>query len=82
MLQSSIKQYFYHVSIVVIVNMEARYVIKIHGKDVLFLVVLLVIGVIEHRGWCSPNGEGFVLPLVKNPCKIYKTIVDGTLIPS
>jgi len=53
----------------VIVNIVMRCVIKLYGKYVLLLTALLVIGVIEHRGWCSPKGEGFVTSLVKNPCK-------------
>jgi len=35
----------------------------------LFSGVLLVIGVFEHQGWCSPKGEDSVTALVKNPCK-------------
>ena len=35
----------------------------------MFSIVMLVIGVIEHRGWCSPKGKGFVTTLVKNSCK-------------
>jgi len=26
-----------------------------------FSVVLLVVGIIEHRGQCSPKGDGFVI---------------------
>jgi len=52
-----------------IVNTATSYVIKLHGKYVLFLVVMLVIGVIKHQGWCSPKGEGSVTALVKIPCK-------------
>jgi len=55
----------------VIVNTATSYVIKLYEKYVLFSVVLLVIGVIEHRGWCSAKGEGFVITLVKIHEKIY-----------
>jgi len=52
----------------VIVNNIMSYVINLYGQYVLFSVVLLVIGVIEHRGWCSPKGEGTVITLLKIPC--------------
>jgi len=52
-----------------IVNNATLYVIKLHGKYVLFLVVMLVICVIEHQGQCFPKGEGSVTTLVKIPCK-------------
>ena len=52
-----------------IVYIATRCVIKLHGKYVLFSVVLLVIGFIEHRGRFSPTGEGFVTTLVKIQCK-------------
>jgi len=44
-------------------------VINIHGQYVLVSAPLLVVGVIEHRGRCSPKGEGSVKNLVKNSCK-------------
>jgi len=76
MLQSSNKRYGFHVSTIVIVNTAMSYVIKLHGQYVLFSIVLLVIGVIEHRGQCSPKGEGSVIALVKIPCKnIYMATV-------
>ena len=43
-----------------IVNTPMRYVIKIHRKYVSFSILLLVIGVIGHREWCSPRGENYV----------------------
>jgi len=49
-----------------------------------FLAVLFVIGIIEHRGWCSPKGKGSVIALVKIPCE-YIYIYDhgdGTHIPT
>jgi len=64
----------------VIVNITAIYVIKLHGQYVLFSMVMLVIGTIKHRGRCSPKGEGFVTTLVKIPCKyiyIYMATVMG-----
>jgi len=64
---------------VVIVNIATSYVIKLYGQYLLLLAVLLVIGVIEHRGWCSPKGWGSVTALVKNSCKIYTTMVMGHL---
>lgn len=66
----------------VIVNIATSYAIKLHGKYALFSMVLLVIGVIEHQGRCSPKGEGLVTTLVKIHVKIYKTMIDGTHIPS
>jgi len=33
-----------------------------------FLQQLVVIGVVEHQGWSSSKGEGFVITLVKIPC--------------
>jgi len=53
----------------VIVNTVMSCVIKFHGKYFLFSVVLAVIGVIEHRGHCSPKGEASVIALVNNSCK-------------
>jgi len=41
-----------------IVNSSISCVINLHGQYVLFSTVLLVIGVIEQRGWCSPKGGG------------------------
>jgi len=38
------------------------------GSMFQFLVVLLVIGVIEEQGWCSPKGECYVITLDKNTC--------------
>jgi len=38
------------------VNATSSYVTKIHGQH-----VFLVISVVEHRGWCSPKGEGFLI---------------------
>ena len=38
------------------------------GNMFSFLAVLLVVGVIQHSGWCSLKGEGFVIALVKIPC--------------
>jgi len=55
----------------VILNNATSYVIKLHVQYVLFSEVLLVIGVSEHRGECSPKGDGSVTTLFKNPCKIY-----------
>jgi len=57
----------------VIANTAMTCVIKQHGQYVLLSVVLLVICVSEHRGWCSPKGEGYVTTLAKNSCKIYMT---------
>jgi len=37
----------------------------------LFSAVFLVIGVIEHRGHCSPKGEGSITALVKIHVNIY-----------
>jgi len=53
----------------IIVNTTMSCVIKLHGKYVLFSVVLLGIGVIEHRRWCPPKGEGYVTSLVKIPSR-------------
>jgi len=53
----------------VFVNTAMSFVINIHGKNVLFLVVLLVIGVIECRGWFLAKGQGSITTLVKNTCK-------------
>ena len=52
-----------------IVNNATIYVINLHGQYVLFLAVLLVTCVIEHRGRCSPKGDGSITALVKIPCK-------------
>jgi len=54
----------------VTVNPKTSSVINIHGKNVLFLAVLLIIGVIEGRGWFSTKGEGSITTLVKNTRKI------------
>jgi len=62
-------------SAMVIVNIATRCVIKLHGKYIFLLIVLLVVGIIKHQGRCSPKGEGFVAALVKNSSKKYKTIV-------
>ena len=69
MLQSSSKCYDCRVLAVVIVNIVTSCVTRLHGKYVFFSVVLLVMGVIEHRGQCSPKGKGSITSLVKNPCK-------------
>ena len=49
-----------------ILNTATNRVIKLHGQYVFISIVMLVIGVIEHRGWCSPFS---VTTLVKIPCK-------------
>jgi len=56
-------------SIVVIVNTATSCVIKLRRQYALVFSRLLVVGVIEHRGQCSPKWEGFIKTLVKNPCK-------------
>lgn len=53
----------------VIVNAKTCSIINIHRKNVLILEVLLVISVIEGRGWFSTKGEGSIITLVKNTCK-------------
>ena len=66
-----------------IVNTATSYFIKLHVHYVLCSVVFLVIGVIEHRGRCSPKGEGSITTQVKIPCKkIYKATVMGHVFPS
>jgi len=59
----------------VIVNTAMSYVINLHGQYVLYLVVFLVIGAIEHRGQCSLKGVGFVTTLIKKPVFIWFTMV-------
>ena len=51
-----------------IVNTTMSFVINFHGQYVSFSAVLLVIGVTEQWGWCSPKGEGYVTTMVKIPC--------------
>ena len=50
------------------VNNVMSCVINLHRKCVLFSMVCGFVGVIEHRGWCSPKREGSVTTLVKIPC--------------
>jgi len=52
-------------STMIFVNNATSYVTKLHGKYVLFSMILLVIGFIEHKGRCSPKGEGYIIALVK-----------------
>lgn len=60
---------FFILSRYFIVNTATSCVINLYGEYVLFSVALLVIGVIQHWGWCSPKGEGSVTTLVNIPCK-------------
>jgi len=50
-------------SAVIIVNTTMSCVIKLHGQYVFLSAILLVVGVVEHRGRCSPKGEDFVIAL-------------------
>jgi len=38
------------------------------GNMFFFLIVLLILGVIEHRGRFPPKGESSVTTLIKIPC--------------
>ena len=65
-------------SIVIIVITTTSCVINLHGQYVLFSVVLFVISVIEHQGWCYPKRERVLLqPWLKIHVKMYKTTVMG-----
>ena len=51
---------------------HCKYYIKLSYKSPWALCFshnsLVVIGVCEHRGWCSHKGEGYLTTLVKIPC--------------
>ena len=53
----------------VIVNTEVSYVVKLHGKYVMFPVVMLVVGFIEHGERYSPKADGYITTLIKNSFK-------------
>lgn len=55
----------------VIINTAMSCVTKLHGYYVLFSAVFLIIGVIEHRGHCSPKGGDSITTLVKIHVNIY-----------